>query len=256
PACATGSKYFAGRSTIRCTSMAPPPLWTIGEIDCSTIGPIVTGSTKCPSPTSKWKMRQPAARSVSICSPRREKSAPYSDGSTSAPRIQSFHMASSIAQARDEEAGGAVPVGPREQELGPRRVLVLRPLAAERLDLEAGRIDDGLVLVRVEGAHGVDDRAAGLRPLRRRADQLQLQLGERLGAPAQIGSAGQHAEARARRVDERAVEALLGELAHVGVDDAHVRRHLLGKPSRAPGVDLDRCHVAAQEERLATGRGA
>src|SRR5215470_406999 len=60
-----------------------------GEIDCSTIGPIVTGSTKWPSPTSKWNTLQPARRSTSICSPRREKSAPYSDGSTSTVRIHS-----------------------------------------------------------------------------------------------------------------------------------------------------------------------
>ena len=40
-----------------------------------TIGPIVIGSTKCPSPTSKWKMRVPAAMTVSSCSPSREKSA-------------------------------------------------------------------------------------------------------------------------------------------------------------------------------------
>ena len=37
--------------------------------------PIVTGGTKCPSPTSKWKMRHPAASSASICSPSRVKSA-------------------------------------------------------------------------------------------------------------------------------------------------------------------------------------
>ena len=35
-----------------------------GAIERSTTGPIVTGGTKCPSPTSKWKTRQPAARST------------------------------------------------------------------------------------------------------------------------------------------------------------------------------------------------
>ena len=40
-----------------------------------TTGPIVIGSTKCPSPTSKWKTRQPASRRTSICSPSRAKSA-------------------------------------------------------------------------------------------------------------------------------------------------------------------------------------
>ena len=38
-------------------------------------GPIVIGSTKWPSPTSKWKTRQPARSSTSICSPRCAKSA-------------------------------------------------------------------------------------------------------------------------------------------------------------------------------------
>ena len=46
-----------------------------GAIDSSTTGPIVMGSTKWPSPTSKWKMRHPARRSSSTCSPRRAKSA-------------------------------------------------------------------------------------------------------------------------------------------------------------------------------------
>ena len=64
-----------GCSTMRWQSSTPPSRWTIGEIDLSTIGPIVIGSTKCPSPTSKWKIRAPASMSVSICSPSREKSA-------------------------------------------------------------------------------------------------------------------------------------------------------------------------------------
>jgi len=40
-----------------------------------TIGPIVIGSMKCPSPTSKWKMRTPARISTSIWSARCPKSA-------------------------------------------------------------------------------------------------------------------------------------------------------------------------------------
>ena len=54
---------------MRWQSSTPPSRWTIGEIDLRTIGPIVIGSTKCPSPTSKWKMRTPASMTVSICSP-------------------------------------------------------------------------------------------------------------------------------------------------------------------------------------------
>src|SRR5437667_109510 len=50
----------------------PPAPWTSGAIDCSTIGPVVIGGTKCPSPTSKWKTRASARRSTSTCSPRRD----------------------------------------------------------------------------------------------------------------------------------------------------------------------------------------
>ena len=62
---------------------------TRGAIDSSTIGPVVIGGTKCPSPTSKWNTRHSARSRISTCSPRREKSAAYSDGSTSIVRIQS-----------------------------------------------------------------------------------------------------------------------------------------------------------------------
>ena len=54
-------------------------------------------------------------------------------------------------------------------------------------------------------------------------EELELQPGKRRRAPAEVGTAGEDAEARARRVDERAVEAALVELAHVGVDDPDVR---------------------------------
>ena len=40
--------------------MTPPAWWIIGAIERRTTGPIVTGSTKWPSPTSKWKTRAPA----------------------------------------------------------------------------------------------------------------------------------------------------------------------------------------------------
>src|SRR3954449_1530714 len=119
-----------------------------GEIDSSTIGPIVTGSTECPSPTAKGKTRQHAAISASICSPSREKSEAYSEGSTSAPRIHSFQDTSAMlrTEPRDEEAARAVAVGPREQELRALRVRVLRPLVRERVDLEPARVHDRLVL--------------------------------------------------------------------------------------------------------------
>ena len=76
-----------------------------------------------------------------------------------------------------------------------------------RVGLEAARLDDGLVLVGVDRADRVDDRPAGPDALGRGAQQRELQLGQRLRAPAQVGPAREHAEPRARRVDERAVEA-------------------------------------------------
>ena len=89
-----------GASIIRWQSSTPPAAWTIGEIDWSTIGPTVIGGTKCPSPTSKWNTRTSARSSTSICSPRREKSAAYSDGSTSMVRIQSCQLTRVILGAR------------------------------------------------------------------------------------------------------------------------------------------------------------
>ena len=99
----------------------------------------------------------------------------------------------------------------------------LGPLLAERLRFEPEGVDDRFVLVCVERADGVEDRAARARALGGGAQQPELQLGQRLRAPAQVGPAVEHAEAGARRVDERAIEARRVELAHVGIDDAHVR---------------------------------
>src|SRR4051794_22586529 len=142
---------------MRWQSSTPSMRCTSGEIDCSTIGPIVIGSTKCPSPTSKWNTRTPVRSRTSICSPRIEKSAAYSDGSTSTVRIQSFQgiPATLDSKSADEEPRRAVPVRHREQELAPLRVRVLRPLLSERLRLEPRRIDDRLVLVGVHRADGV-----------------------------------------------------------------------------------------------------
>ena len=122
---------------------------------------------------------------------------------------------------------------------GRRRVAELRPLL-DRLDLEAGRVDDGLGLVRVDRADRVDDRAARPHALGGRPQQLELELGQRLRAPAQVGPRSEDAEPRARRVDERAVEAgqLGRQRASVRVDDADVRRRRAGGRSpraRAPG---------------------
>ena len=84
---------------------------------------------------------------------------------------------------------------------------------------QPGRVDDRLGLVRVDRADRVDDRAARPHALRGGAEELELQLGQRLGAPAEVGPGGEHAEPRARRVDERAVEPVssAGSVASVGV---------------------------------------
>src|SRR5579862_9463312 len=259
PAAATAAKYFAGLSTIKWTSTAPPWRCTIGEIDCSTIGPIVTGSTKWPSPTSKWKIRHPASQSVSICSPRIAKFAAYNDGSISTPRIHCCHVTALAilrSEPGDEEPRRVVAVRHRQEELRTCRVRVLRPLVAERLDGEPRRVDDGTVLVRVERADGVDDRSARNHTLRRGPEQLELKLGQRLRAPAQIGPAGEHAETGARRVDERAVEPPLVERTDVGLDDADVRQGFLGQHTSTAGVDLDRGHLPVQQTGLAARRRA
>ena len=60
PARANASTWSAGRSTIRCTSMAPPASCTWSAIAAATSGPIVIGGTKWPSITSTWMTRAPA----------------------------------------------------------------------------------------------------------------------------------------------------------------------------------------------------
>ena len=74
PAFAIASKCFSGSLTIRWQSSRAPQPRTSGEMDAATIGPIVISGMKCPSPTSKWKIRAPAACTAPSCSPSREKS--------------------------------------------------------------------------------------------------------------------------------------------------------------------------------------
>ena len=66
PASLTCSKWRSGSTIIKWQSTLPPAWWIAGATDCTTIGPIVIGGMNCPSPTSTWKMRQPAPRSASI----------------------------------------------------------------------------------------------------------------------------------------------------------------------------------------------
>ena len=141
------------------------------------------------------------------------------------------------------------------------RMAELRPLL-DRLDREPGGVDHRLGLVGVDRADGVDDRAAGPHALGGGAQQLELELGQRLRAPAQVGPRREHAEPRARRVDERAVEAgqLGRQRAPVGAGRPDVRRaepaHVLLELARARLVHLDRDHLAGEHRRLAARRGA
>src|SRR5262249_46556281 len=103
----------------------------------------------------------------------------------------------------------------------------LRPFLGQgAVDREPGRIDDGLGLISVDRADGVDDRAARPHSLGSSTEQPELQDRQRLGAPAEIGPAVQDTEARAGGVDERTVEAveLRGQLTAVRDDDADVAR--------------------------------
>ncbi len=64
---------------------------------------------------------------------------------------------------------------------------VLRPLLSQGLDLEPALLDDLLVLGRGDRADRVRDGAAGPYALGRDAQQVELELGQRLGPPAEVG---------------------------------------------------------------------
>ena len=83
----------------------------------------------------------------------------------------------------------------RQQEVRPLRMREPRPLFAERLWLEPRRLDHGLVLVGVERADGINDRPARSDALGRGAHQVELEFGQRLGAPAQVRPSGENPEA-------------------------------------------------------------
>ena len=119
-----------------------------------------------------------------------------------------------------------------------------------------------LCLVCVDRADRVDDRAPGPHARGGRLQQLELELGQRLRAPAQVGTGGEDAEPGARRVDERAVEAaqLRGQRAAVRVDDANIPGaetvDVLLELAGTRLVRLDRGHLTREHRRLAAGGGA
>ena len=139
--------------------------------------------------TRRSRPRRPTARSRRSASSRAR------------PRCRSYARRRAMKKPLVRWTCGSV-----SRNSGRRRMPELRP-ALDRLDLEPRRVDDGLGLVRVERADGVDDRAAGADALGRRPQQLELELRQRVRAPAQVGARGEDAEAGAGRVDERAVEA-------------------------------------------------
>src|SRR5918999_4602370 len=144
PDSAISRKWCTGSSTIRWQSSTPPRSCTGRAIERRTTGPIVTGGTKWPSPTSKWKTRAPASRSRSSCSPRRRKSAAYSDGSISAPRTHSLQPTRPILGSPQPAGRLDVPRGDARLVLGEApRDGVRDPPPAHALAVEAelGRED-------------------------------------------------------------------------------------------------------------------
>ncbi len=133
----------------------------------------------------------------------------------------------------------------RLEELGSPRMSEPRPLVRERgVDLEPRRVDDRLGLLGVDRAHRVDDRPSLAHALRCSAEQLELELGERLGSPAQVGSLVEHSEARARSIDERAVEV------------AELGRKVSGRQRRRPERWFYRADVWPPRARVLALRSA
>src|SRR4051812_6128053 len=105
-------------------------------------------------------------------------------------------------ESGDEESACPVDVWERQEELRPPLVPKLRPLVPQRrVDREAGRLDHGFVLVHVQRADAVDDRAAVLDALCRGPQERELELRQWLRTPAKVRPGGEDAEPGARRVD-------------------------------------------------------
>src|SRR5205823_12286176 len=118
------------------------------------------------------------------------------EGSTSTVRTQSRQpiTATLLGQPGDEEAARAISIREGEQDLGTARMDALRPFLSERNNAQPAGLDHRLVLVRVHRADGVEDRPARPDALGRRTEELELELGQRPRAPAQVRPRGEHAE--------------------------------------------------------------
>src|SRR6187431_1688662 len=146
------------------------------------------GSTS--SPTSALTGSAPAAGESPTTSPGRGTSATVGSRSTSKRRAGS----SAHDEARDEEARRPVYMRKRLEELGSSRMPELRPLGGEcAVHLEARGVDDVLRLLCVDRADRIDERASGTNARRSRAEQLELELRQRHGAPAEVRPAVEHA---------------------------------------------------------------
>ena len=207
-----------------------------GAIDSSTIGPIVTGWTKCPSPTSKWKTRAPAsqqrarsARRGARSPPRRATARSRPSGSSRAQRHGADPMARSRATKKPDVPWTCGSVSRNSGRRGWRNCGHSSP---SRLDREAGRVDDRLVLVRVDRADRVDDRAARPHALGGRAQQRELELRQRLAR----ASAGRAARASTPRPEHGASTSARSK-------PVELRRQ------RAPSASTTRTFVARRAAR-------
>ena len=139
--------------------------WPIGAIPRSTTGPIVIGGTKCPSPTSKWKMRTPARQQHLdlVAEPgevgRVERRLHLDRCGSSRPSPRRTILRS--AQAGDEEPLVRCTCGSVSRNSGRRGCAKRGHSSPSGSTSRPGRVDDLLVLGRVDRADRVDDRPAG-----------------------------------------------------------------------------------------------
>ena len=173
-----------GSSTMRWQSRTPPRAWTIGAIACSTTGPIVIGSTKCPSPTSKWKIRAPALRSsLHLLAEAREvgRVERRLDLEPSGPVLPGHARILAMKNPDVPWTCGSVSRnsgrrGWRKPGHSAPRSSGSRPAASTTSSFSAA----------IDRADRVRDRAPGTHALGRDGEQRALELRQRLAAPAQV----------------------------------------------------------------------
>src|SRR5947208_8659126 len=203
PRAANSARYFSGSTIIRCRSSGSRVRLRMA----SRIGkPIEMFGTNRPSMTSMWIWSAPAASTLAISSARIPKSADRIEG---AILIMPSYTPNGSATAESDrgEAVGPVAVGQTADEAG--RIGSDRKVGG-RVDDEGvvgveERANDAVVLLRLEGAGGVDEPAAGLHERRRRRQDAALALrGDGdvadLAPPLHLRVPAHDAEAGARRI--------------------------------------------------------